>query len=166
MNKYIKKYFPFILLPIILYIITLVNKIYFKENVLTNREYILSNNVESSYETLINNLDETDSVVALQITNSNDKIKKTEIYRQAERLYKNKTNEIVAILNKKLNDDDFLLLELDLDEFDKNIDFALENFDKTIESTVDSDFYKNRYLYEERQKKVRELVETYKGFLK
>ena len=49
--------------------------------------------------------------------------------------------------------------------FNKNIDFAVDDFHNKLESSVDADLYIKKYIFEEKQKKCHEIIETYKGFL-
>ena len=69
------------------------------------------------------------------------------------------------VFNSRLDDEDFERLLVDLDDFDKNLDFAVEDMNRTLESRFDKEYYTNKYLYEEKQKKCREILEAYKGFL-
>ena len=73
--------------------------------------------------------------------------------------------EIVSILNNKLNDEDFEILENDISEFEKNLDFAATEMQKSIVSSIDLEFYKNKYLYEEYRQKYISYLNIYKGYL-
>ena len=66
---------------------------------------------------------------------------------------------------EKLDDEDFMHLQDDLDEFYKNLDNASDEIKLTNESTIDAEYYVKKYFYEEKQSKCRELLNNYKGFL-
>lgn len=158
----------------LLIIITLVNQYFFKNrqynindiytNELSNK--IINNDLSDvNYDFLNKDLNSIDDILNEQVNLDLDKVKKTKYYSVAESIYSQKINEIVRVLNEKLDDEDFYRLELDLEEFQKNIDFAISDLNDTIDSSIEFEFYKNKYLYEEKQKKCRDILETYKGFL-
>ena len=158
----------------LLIIITLVNQYFFKNrqynindiytNELSNK--IINNDLSDvNYDFLNKDLNSIDDILNEQVNLDLDKVKKTKYYAVAESIYSKKINEIVRVLNEKLDDEDFYRLELDLEEFQKNIDFAISDLNDTIDSSIEFEFYKNKYLYEEKQKKCRDILETYKGFL-
>lgn len=127
---------------------------------------IMENDVDGvDYNFLIDDLNSIDGILKEQILFEFDKNKKKTYYSIAEKIYTEKMHEYISILNRKLDDEDFGLLQLDIDDFEKNLDFAIEDMQKSLESTFDIEFYANKYLYEEKQSKCRELLETYKGFL-
>ena len=134
------------------------------KNDLVNK--IDSNNISDiDYKYLLKDLDNIDIILKEQLSLDLDKNRKSKYYAVAENVYTNKINEITRILNEKLDDEDFERLLLDLDDFQKNIDFAIEDIQNKLESSTDIKLYINKYLYEEKQKKCREVLETYKGFL-
>jgi len=158
----------------LLIIISLVNQYFFKNrqynindiytNELSNK--IINNDLSDvNYDFLNKDLNSIDDILNEQVNLDLDKVKKTKYYAVAESIYSQKINEIVRVLNEKLDDEDFYRLELDLEEFQKNIDFAISDLNDTIDSSIEFEFYKNKYLYEEKQKKCRDILETYKGFL-
>lgn len=173
-----KNYFKNILIilgiVLVLIAITFVNQNYFK-NTQNRDNYIYSNELSEkiskndlegiNYDYLVKDLNSIDEILIEQVSLDIDKVKKTKYYSIAENVYSQKINEIVRVLNDKLDDEDFYRLEQDLDEFQKNIDFAITDFNNTLESSIEFEFYKNKYLYEEKQKKCRDVLETYKGFL-
>ena len=175
MNKNFFKNLGFILLVVlVLIIITYVNQNFFKNsqsgfndiytNELANK---ITNNdlADVNYDYINKDLNSIDDILNEQVNLDLDKVKKTKYYSVAENIYSQKINEIVRILNDKLDNEDFYRLELDLDEFQKNIDFAISDLKDTLDSSIEFEFYKNKYLFEEKQKKCRDILETYKGFL-
>ena len=140
-----------------------INKNIFPKNINPN---LLCFCEEIDYDFIVKDLDSIDDILKEQVNLEMDRVKKTNYYKIAENIYSNKINEIVRVLFDKLDEEDYALLESDIEEFQKNIDFAITNLDNTIESSVEFEFYKNKYLYEEKQKKCRDILETYKGFLK
>lgn len=169
-----KRLFILIGLIVVLLLLTFINQNYLKNNNIFNNT-IYSNELtikiknndlkDVDYKFINNDLNNIDDILKEQVNLDVDRLKKTEYYGIAENIYSNKINEIVRVLNDKLDDEDFHRLELDIDDFQKNIDFAITDLENTIESTVELEYYKNKYLYEEKQKKCRDILETYKGFL-
>lgn len=144
------------------------NDLIFNNNLYSNELSIKINNNDLTgvdYDFLNKDLNSIDDILKEQVNSDVDRLKKTEYYGIAENIYSNKINELVRVLNDKLDDEDFYRLELDIDDFQKNIDFAISDLQNTIESTVEFEYYKNKYLYEEKQKKCRDILESYKGFL-
>lgn len=159
---------------LVLFLLTFINQNYIKNNNIFNNNLYsneLSNKIKNNdlkdvdYKFINDDLNSVDDILKEQVNLDVDRLKKTEFYGIAEKIYSNKINEIVRVLNDKLDDEDFHRLELDIDDFQKNIDFAITDLENTIESTVELEYYKNKYLYEEKQKKCRDILETYKGFL-
>ena len=68
-------------------------------------------------------------------------------------------------ISSSIDNEDFNLFQSDIDEFQKYIDLAIIDINNTLESPLDVDYYVNKYLYEEKQKKCHEILENYKGFL-
>lgn len=175
MNKNFFKNLGVILLVVLaLIIITFVNQNFFKNSqsgfndLYTNElsKKITNNDLaDVDYDYIIKDLNSIDDILNEQVNLDLDKVKKTKYYSVAENIYSQKINEIVRILNDKLDNEDFYRLELDLDEFQKNIDFAISDLKDTLDSSIEFEFYKNKYLFEEKQKKCRDILETYKGFL-
>ncbi len=169
-----KRLFILLGLIVVLLLLTFINQNYLKNNNIFNNT-IYSNELtikiknndlkDVDYKFINNDLNNIDDILKEQVNLDVDRLKKTEYYGIAENIYSNKINEIVRVLNDKLDDEDFHRLELDIDDFQKNIDFAITDLENTIESTVELEYYKNKYLYEEKQKKCRDILETYKGFL-
>ena len=171
----IKKILIIIVILSVLYLLTYVNQNYIKNNAsfsdsLYNNDLTIKidkNDIAKiDYDFIVKDLDSIDDILKEQVNLEMDRVKKTNYYKIAENIYSNKINEIVRVLFDKLDEEDYALLESDIEEFQKNIDFAITNLDNTIESSVEFEFYKNKYLYEEKQKKCRDILETYKGFLK
>lgn len=175
MNKnYIKNLAIILCIVILLFIVTLINQIYFNNpqnrfNDLYTNELSkkISNNdlADVNYDFLNKDLNNVDDILKEQVGLDLDKIMKAKYYSIAEDIYSKKINEIVRVLNDKLDNEDFHRLLLDLDEFQKNIDFAITDLNNTLDSSIEFELYKNKYLYEEKQKKCRDILETYKGFL-
>lgn len=175
MNKsFLKNILIIFLVVVILVIITFVNQYFFKNrqynvndiytNELSNK--IINNDLSGvNYDFINKDLNSIDNILNEQVNLDLDKVKKTKYYAVAESIYSQKIYEIVRVLNEKLDNEDFYRLELDLDEFQKNIDFAISDLNDTLDSSIEFEFYKNKYLYEEKQKKCRDILETYKGFL-
>lgn len=172
-NSY-KSLLAILIIVLILIIITLINQNLIKNNYSFNYSVYsneLSKKIENNdladvdYNFLSKDLNEIDEILKDELSLDVDRIKKTEYYKKAEEIYTNKINEYIRVLNDKLDNEDFYRLELDLEDFQKNIDFAITDFENTLESSIDFEFYKNRYLYEEKQKKCRDILELYKGFL-
>ncbi len=170
----LKRSIILIVFILVLLALTFINQNYIKNNNIFNNNLYsneLSNRIknndlnEVNYKFINDDLNSIDDILKEQMNFEVDRLKKTEYYGIAENIYSNKINEIVRILNDKLDDEDFHRLELDIDDFQKNIDFAITDLENTIESTVEFEYYKNKYLYEEKQKKCRDILETYKGFL-
>ncbi len=170
----LKRSIILIVFILVLLALTFINQNYIKNNNIFNNNLYsneLSNKIknndlnEVNYKFINDDLNSIDDILKEQMNFEVDRLKKTEYYGIAENIYSNKINEIVRILNDKLDDEDFHRLELDIDDFQKNIDFAITDLENTIESTVEFEYYKNKYLYEEKQKKCRDILETYKGFL-
>ena len=168
------KIFIVLLIVIILFIATYINQNIIKNNVifsenLYNNELstkITNNDLNDiDYNFLNNDLNSIDDILNEQLALSLDKSRKSEYYSIAGNIYSQKINELTRVFNEKLDDEDFERLQNDLDDFQKNIDFAIEDINNTIESSFERKYYTNKYLYEEKQKKCRELLETYKGFL-
>ena len=175
MNKSFFKNLAIILLVvIILLIFTLINQSFLKNgqsgfnDIYSNElsKKISSNDLSDiDYDYINKDLNSIDNILNEQVNLDLDKVKKTKYYSIAENIYSQKINEIVRILNDKLDNEDFFRLELDLEEFQKNIDFAISDLKDTLDSSIEFEFYKNKYLFEEKQKKCRDILETYKGFL-
>ena len=172
---YIKNFIVIFSIVLVLLLISVVNKIFIKnkqnriDNLYKNElaTKITNNDLaDVNYDYLNKDLNSIDNILKEQVSLDVDKIRKTKYYNIAEEIYENKINEIVRVLNDKLDDEDFYRLELDLDEFQKNIDFAIMDLKNNIDSSIEFEFYKNKYLYEEKQKKCRDILETYSGFLK
>ena len=173
------KYFIKNILIIFSVVLILIVFTYINQNVIKTKQYgfddlytnelakkIADNDIEGiNYDFLNKDLNNIDDILKEQVSLDLDKIRKTKYYSTAEGIYTEKINEIVRILNDKLDDEDFYRLELDLDEFNKNIDFAISDLSNTLDSNIEFELYKNKYLYEEKQKKCRDILETYKGFL-
>lgn len=173
------KYFIKNILIIFSVVLILIVFTYINQNVIKTKQYgfddlytnelakrIADNDIEGiNYDFLNKDLNNIDDILKEQVSLDLDKIRKTKYYSAAEGIYTEKINEIVRILNDKLDDEDFYRLELDLDEFNKNIDFAISDLSNTLDSNIEFELYKNKYLYEEKQKKCRDILETYKGFL-
>lgn len=162
----------FIILVLIL--LTFINQNFIKNNIIYKNdlyknelsEKINKNELDGiNYDFLYRDLNNIDDILKEQLNSDVDRLKKTKYYGIAENIYSNKINEITRILTDKLDDEDFRRLQLDLEEFQKNIDFAIIDLEKNIESTVEFEYYKNKYCYEEKQKKCRDILENYKGFL-
>lgn len=175
MNKSFFKNLAIILLVvIILFIFTFINQNFLKNgqsgfnDIYTNElaKKITNNELSDiDYDYINKDLNSIDNILNEQVNLDLDKLKKTKYYSIAENIYSQKINEIVRILNDKLDNEDFFRLELDLEEFQKNIDFAISDLRDTLDSSIEFEFYKNKYLFEEKQKKCRDILETYKGFL-
>ena len=175
MNKSFFKNLAIILLVvIILLIFTFINQSFLKNgksgfnDIYSNElsKMISSNDLSDiDYDYINKDLNSIDNILNEQVNLDLDKVKKTKYYSIAENIYSQKINEIVRILNDKLDNEDFFRLELDLEEFQKNIDFAISDLKDTLDSSIEFEFYKNKYLFEEKQKKCRDILETYKGFL-
>lgn len=171
----IKKFFVILGIVIVLLLLTYINQKYIKNSAmfsdsLYNNDLAIKidNNdlANINYNFINEDLNNIDEILKEQVNLELDRVKKASYYGIAEKIYSNKINEIIRVLNDKLDDEDFYRLESDMDEFQKNIDFAIIDLDNTIESSLEFEFYKNKYLYEEKQKKCRDILETYKGFLK
>ena len=175
MNKSFFKNLAIILfVVIILLIFTIINQSFLKNgqsgfnDIYSNElsKKISSNDLSDiNYDYINKDLNSIDNILNEQVNLDLDKVKKTKYYSIAENIYSQKINEIVRILNDKLDNEDFFRLELDLEEFQKNIDFAISDLKDTLDSSIEFEFYKNKYLFEEKQKKCRDILETYKGFL-
>ena len=175
MNKtFFKNLSIILLIVLVLTAFTFINQNYIKNrqngfnDIYTNElaQKITNNDLSDvDYEYLNKDLNSIDDILKEQVSLELDKTLKTKYYSIAENIYSQKINEIVRVLNDKLDNEDFYRLELDLDEFQKNIDFAIDDLNSTLDSTIEFEFYKNKYLYEEKQKKCRDILETYKGFL-
>ena len=171
----LKKFLIICGIVLILYALTYINQKYIKNSALYN-DTLYNNDLATKidnndlsridYDFINADLNNIDDILKEQVNLEMDRVKKANYYGIAEKIYSNKINEIIRVLNDKLDDEDFYRLELDLEEFQKNIDFAIIDLDNTIESSIEFEFYKNKYLYEEKQKKCRDILETYKGFLK
>ncbi len=174
MKNVFKKIFILVIIIAILLLLTFINQNYIKNDILFSddlyknelSEKINNNDIDDiNYDFLYKDLNSIDDILKEQLNSDVDRLRKTKYYAIAENIYSNKINEITRILTDKLDDEDFLRLQLDLEEFQKNIDFAISDLEKNIESSVELDYYKNKYMYEEKQKKCRDILETYKGFL-
>ena len=173
-KSYLKNLLIIIGIVLIMVAVTFINQNYFKNSqnrfndVYSNElsDKISKNDIDDvDYEYILKDLNSIDDILIEKVSLDIDKVKKTKYYSIAENVYSQKINEIVRVLNDILDDEDFYRLEQDLEEFQKNIDFAISDFKNTLESSVEFEFYKNKYLYEEKQKKCRDILETYKGFL-
>lgn len=140
----------------------------FKEKLYENElaKKVTDNDVDDvTYALLNDDLNSIDGILKEQLSLDIDKNKKCEYYKIAEEVYTEKINELTMVFNRRLDDEDFERLLVDLDDFDRNLDFAIEDMDRTLESSFDKQYYTYKYLYEEKQKKCREILEAYKGFL-
>ena len=174
MENIYKKISLILIIPIVLVIITLINKNFVKSKLILGEDvYVnaLSDKINKNeiddidYNFIKKDFDQVDIILKEQIAEPVDKKKKTNLYMIACDIYTNKLNELCRVLNDKLDDADFERLNNDIDEFNKNLDFALADIDSKIDSTIDSEYYKSKYQYEEKMNKCHELLETYKGFL-
>ena len=174
LKSIIKRVLIISIILLILYSLTYINQNYIKSSAsfsdsLYNNDLIINidkNDISKiDYDFIVKDLDSIDDILKEQVNLEMDRAKKTNYYKIAEDIYSNKINEIIRVLYDKLDEEDYNILESDIEEFQKNIDFAITNLDNTIESSVEFEFYKNKYLYEEKQKKCRDILETYKGFL-
>ena len=173
--KYNKKVILGIIIVIaLLIIITSINQRFingtfvFKEKLYENElaKKVTNNDVaDVTYDFLNDDLNSIDGILKEQLSLDIDKNKKCEYYRIAKDVYTEKINELTMVFSSRLDDEDFERLLIDLDDFEKNLDFAIEDMDRTLESSFDKEYYTNKYLYEEKQKKCREILEAYKGFL-
>lgn len=159
---------------IILIALTYINQNFLKNNqVGLNNLYAnelskkISNNDlnDVNYDYLNKDLTSVDEILKEQMALDLDKVMKAKYYSIADNVYSQKINEYVRVLNDKLDNEDFYRLLQDLDEFQKNIEFAISDLNNTLDSSIEFELYKNKYLYEEKQKKCRDILETYKGFL-
>lgn len=173
-NDFLKNIFMILLIVLLLFAFSIINKNFLKDNnIVMKNDYIneLSQKINSNdianinYNYLLNDLNNIDEILKDQLSYDLDIKKKTNYYARAEEVYSNKINEITKILNEKLDDEDFLHLQDDLDEFYKNLDNASDEIKSTNESTIDAEYYVKKYFYEEKQSKCRELLNNYKGFL-
>ena len=107
---------------------TFVNQNYFKNSqnrfndIYSNElsEKVLKNDIEDvDYDYILKDLNNIDDILIEQVSLDIDKVKKTKYYSIAENVYSQKINEIVRVLNDKLDDEDFYRLEQDLEEFQK-----------------------------------------------
>ena len=172
-----KSYKPILIIlsfVVVLFILTAINQYFIKNNLFSNDELydnMLSKKVESrdfsniNYSFLIKDLEYVDNITQEQLLLDTDKKKKSKMYDVAQDLYTHKINEYSSVLNEKLDNEDFNLFQSDIDEFQKYIDLAIIDINNTLESPLDVDYYVNKYLYEEKQKKCHEILENYKGFL-
>ena len=172
-----KSYKPILIIlsfVVVLFILTAINQYFIKNNLFSNDELydnMLSKKVESrdfsniNYSFLIKDLEYVDNITQEQLLLDTDKKKKSKMYDVAQDLYTHKINEYSSVLNEKLDNEDFNLFQSDIDEFRKYIDLAIIDINNTLESPLDVDYYVNKYLYEEKQKKCHEILENYKGFL-
>ncbi|MBQ2204834.1 MAG: hypothetical protein II411_02935 [Lachnospiraceae bacterium] len=172
-----KSYKPILIIlsfVVVLFILTAINQYFIKNNLFSNDELydnMLSKKVESrdfsniNYSFLIKDLEYVDNITQEQLLLDTDKKKKSKMYDVAQDLYTHKINEYSSVLNEKLDNEDFNLFQSDIDEFRKYIDLAIIDINNTLESPLDVDYYVNKYLYEEKQKKCHEILENYNGFL-
>lgn len=170
----LKSIFVIFFVVFVLLLLTFINQFFIKDSLVQEEELyenmlakrISQNDVENiDYNFLDKDLKSIDDILKEQLALDLDRNRKSKYYSVAEKIYSEKINEIIRILNEKLDDEDFNRLQLDLDEFQRNIDYATLDIKNTLESSVDVEFYTNKYMYEEKQKKCRELLEMYKGFL-
>ena len=168
----IKKLILPILFACTLFIVSIINSTIKGNNNLPSeyeneiKQKILSQDFDDiKYDNIINDFEYIDNMLHKKINESTDTIEKTKNYESAYNIYKNKMYEIVSILNNKLNDEDFEILENDISEFEKNLDFAATEMQKSIVSSIDLEFYKNKYLYEEYRQKYISYLNIYKGYL-
>lgn len=173
MKNYIKNLIRILCIVFVLLVITLIN--IFNKNIAERPEVLYKNELSTkitnndindiNYEFLNKDLNSIDDILKEQLSLELDTRKKTQYYMKAQEIYSQKINEYMMVLNYKLDDEDFHRLELDIDDFQKNIDSAIEDISITLDSSIDIELYTNKYLYEEKQKKCREILESYKGFL-
>lgn len=174
MENIYKKISFVLIIPIVLAVVTFINKNLVKSKLILGEDVYVNalsdkisrNEIEDiDYDFIKKDFDQIDIILKEQIAEPVDKKKKTNLYMIACDIYDNKLNELCRILNDKLDDADFERLNNDIDEFNKNLDFALADIDGKIDSTIDSEYYKSKYQYEEKMNKCHELLETYKGFV-
>ena len=165
--------FP-LLFAIILILLSLLNKTFLKshfnhnDNIYKNEVSInvQNNNIKDiNYDELKADIDSIDAILLEQILLASDKQKKVTCYDVAQNVYSHKINEIVRVLNDKLDDEDFKRLYEELDQFNRDVEFATKEIENTIDSPLESKFYINKYLYEEKLNKCHEILDRYKGFL-
>lgn len=161
-------------IALIFLVISMANRYFVKKNSSEEEKYyknelsqkINKNDISGiNYDYIVNDLENIDKILKEQLAQVEDINKKTSYYYQSQNIYNNKINEIVMILNEKLDDEDFERLNEDLNEFYKNLDYATDEIKKTNTSTIDSSYYTYKYYYEEKQGKCKDLINTYKGFL-
>ena len=142
MKNVFKKIFILVIIIAILLLLTFINQNYIKNDILFSddlyknelSEKINNNDIDDiNYDFLYKDLNSIDDILKEQLNSDIDRLRKTKYYAIAENIYSNKINEITRILTDKLDDEDFLRLQLDLEEFQKNIDFAISDLEKNIE---------------------------------
>lgn len=174
-NRYKKCIVIIFVILVIFMLLTSINVMLHKRNKLIDKDgdlsaltkKINSNDISDvDFDFINKNLNMLDDYIGKEIEKKDyDLKKKSSVYEASEKIYENMMIEIRYVLNEKLDDEDFKLLEKDLDEFNKNLDFAIEDIGNTIKSTIEADYYINKYKYEEKQNKCHEIINTYKGFL-
>ena len=153
--KSIKNFLVIISIVLVLFILTFINQKYIRNSTLFN-DVLYNNDLATkidkndlsnvNYDFINEDLNTIDDILKEQVNLEMDKVKKANYYGIAENIYSKKIYEIIRVLNDKLDDEDFFRLESDMDEFQKNIEYAIIVFDNTIESSVEFEFYKNKYL--------------------
>lgn len=174
MIKQLKNVIPFIIIAILLFAFSLFNKYFIKakkvQDVSINKivsDKVLNNDISDiDYTLLIKNLNELDNTIKLKLVTDEGKKKKVDYYNSAANIYQNKLTEILYILSKKLNNDDYAKILTDIGELNKKIDSEIESISMKYESSIDVEYYSAKYEFEAKQKKCRTLLEQYKGYLK
>ena len=173
-KNYIKNLFIIIIIVILLLVLTYINKNYLRDsinlnsNLYTNElsEKIINNDFNDvGYSFLIDDLNNIDDILVDQLALDLDTKKKTEYFKVAIDIYNHKIDEYSKILKYKLDSENYNLFIIELDEFYKDMNFEVDDFNKKYESSIDIEFNKNKYKYESLQKKCRGIIENYKFVL-
>lgn len=173
--NYIKKFFPLFIFLFILLIITIINKNAILNIPNKNQTYenelnniIASDDKEKieniNYEFILEDINNIERIIKNSISDAKDINKKASYYDYAQDIFEKKINEIVFILNSKLNDEDFQILFTKLEDFNKELEFECDEISKNYISSLDALFNINKLKYEKKKDFCYEILEFYSGY--
>lgn len=168
-----------VIIFILLIVVVLVSLTIINQNVLNGtllyEEYLYRNDLATkvdnadydniNYELIDKDLTDIENILKEQISLNLNNNKIVEYYAVANNIYIEKFKEITIVLTHKLDSETYSRYQMELKDFDDYLQFNIEDLRNKYISTVDYKFYKNKFLYEEKQKKIREILEEYKSFL-
>ena len=128
---------------------------------------VTSGDIENiNYEMLLKDFNDFDNILKEQIALNPNRNKQIEYYKTADTIYTNKFEELLKILSVKLDKMQYDELILDISNFNRITNNETISLKNTIESSIEYKLLRNKYTYEVKQAKYKEILSTYKDFLK